>query len=36
MNVFCLGGKVIGSALAGELTETFLATRFGGAERRCQ
>jgi ribose 5-phosphate isomerase B len=24
MNVFCLGGKVIGSALAWELIETFL------------
>jgi ribose 5-phosphate isomerase B len=28
MNVFCLGGKVIGSALAWELVETFLAARF--------
>ena len=27
MNVFCLGGKVIGSALAWELIETFLAAR---------
>ena len=33
MNVFCLGGKVIGSALALELIETFLAVRFSGAER---
>ncbi|MDR3632896.1 MAG: RpiB/LacA/LacB family sugar-phosphate isomerase [Isosphaeraceae bacterium] len=33
MNVFCLGGKVIGSALACELIETFLAARFSGAER---
>jgi RpiB/LacA/LacB family sugar-phosphate isomerase len=33
MNVFCLGGKVIGSALAWELVETFLAARFSGAER---
>jgi ribose 5-phosphate isomerase B len=33
MNVFCLGGKVIGSALAWELVETFLAARFNGAER---
>ena len=31
MNVFCLGGKVIGSALACELIETFLAARFHGA-----
>ncbi|WP_088256647.1 RpiB/LacA/LacB family sugar-phosphate isomerase [Fimbriiglobus ruber] len=33
MNVFCLGGKVIGPALARELIESFLAARFGGAER---
>jgi ribose 5-phosphate isomerase B len=33
MNVFCLGGKVIGSALAWELVETFLSARFSGAER---
>jgi len=33
MNVFCLGGKVIGSALALELIETFLAARFSGAPR---
>jgi ribose 5-phosphate isomerase B len=33
MNVFSLGGKVIGSALAWELIETFLKTRFSGAER---
>ena len=33
MNVFCLGGKVIGSALAWELIETFLVARFSGAER---
>jgi ribose 5-phosphate isomerase B len=33
MNVFCLGGKVIGSSLAWELIETFLAARFTGAER---
>ena len=33
MNVFCLGGKVMGSALAWELIETFLAARFSGAER---
>ena len=33
MNVFCLGGKVIGSALAWELVETFLAARFSGVER---
>ena len=33
INVFCLGGKVIGSALAWELIETFLAARFSGAPR---
>ena len=33
MNVFCLGGKVIGSALARELIETFLAAHFSGAVR---
>jgi ribose 5-phosphate isomerase B len=33
MNVFCLGGKVIGSALAWELIETFLAAQFSGAPR---
>jgi ribose 5-phosphate isomerase B len=33
MNVFCIGGKVIGSALAWELIETFLAARFSGAPR---
>ncbi len=33
MNVFCLGGKVIGSGLARELIETFLASHFSGALR---
>jgi len=33
MNVFSLGGKVIGPALAWELIETFLKARFSGAER---
>jgi ribose 5-phosphate isomerase B len=33
MNVFCLGGNVIGPALAQELIETFLHARFSGAER---
>ena len=33
MNVFCLGGKVIGSALAWELLETFLKANFSGAPR---
>jgi len=33
MNVFCLGQRVIGSALAWELLETFLTTHFSGAPR---
>jgi len=33
MNVFSLGGQVIGAALAWELIETFLNARFSGAER---
>ena len=33
MNMFCLGGKVIGSALALELIRTFLAARFSNAAR---
>ncbi len=33
MNVMCMGGKVIGSALALELVKTFLAANFSGAER---
>jgi ribose 5-phosphate isomerase B len=33
MNVFSLGGKVIGPALAWELIETFLKARFSGAPR---
>jgi ribose 5-phosphate isomerase B len=31
MNVFCLGGKVIGPALAWELIETFRAANYSGA-----
>jgi ribose 5-phosphate isomerase B len=33
MNVFCLGGKVIGSALALELIQVFLTARFSNAPR---
>jgi len=33
MNMICLGGRVIGSALALELARAFLAARFSGAER---
>ncbi len=33
MNVMCLGGRVIGPSLAGELVETFLAAQFQGLDR---
>jgi len=33
MNVLCIGGRVIGSALAREIVETFLAASFSGLER---
>jgi ribose 5-phosphate isomerase RpiB len=33
MNMICLGGLVVGHALAWELVKTFLAARFSGAER---
>lgn len=33
MNVICLGGGVVGPALACELVNTFLAAHFSGAER---
>ena len=33
MNIICLGGRVVGSALAWELVRSFLAARFSGAER---
>jgi ribose 5-phosphate isomerase B len=33
MNVLCLGGRVIGYALAWELVEAFLTARFRGDER---
>lgn len=33
MNVICLGGRVVGFALAWDLTRTFLAARFIGGER---
>ena len=34
MNVFSLGGQVIGPALAWKLVQTFLTARFSGAVRR--
>jgi ribose 5-phosphate isomerase B len=33
LNMICLGGRLIGHELAWELTQTFLAARFKGAER---
>jgi ribose 5-phosphate isomerase B len=33
LNMICLGGQVVGHALAWELVQTFLAARFSGAER---
>jgi ribose 5-phosphate isomerase B len=33
LNMMCLGGRVVGHALAWELVQTFLAARFSGAER---
>jgi ribose 5-phosphate isomerase B len=33
MNAICLGGHVVGNALAWELVGTFLQARFSGAER---
>jgi ribose 5-phosphate isomerase B len=36
LNVICLGGLVVGHALAWELVRTFLAARFSGAERHCR
>lgn len=33
VNVLCLGGRVIGTAIAAELVRVFLAARFSGAER---
>ena len=37
LNMLCLGGLVVGHALAWELVHTFLAARFSGAERhRCR
>jgi ribose 5-phosphate isomerase B len=36
LNMICFGGLLIGHALAWELTQTFLAARFKGAERLCR
>jgi ribose 5-phosphate isomerase B len=36
MNIICIGGRVIGPALAWELVKAFLSARFSGAERHCR
>jgi len=36
LNVICLGGLVVGHAMAWELVQTFLAARFSEAERHCR
>ena len=36
LNMMCLGGLVVGHALAWELVQTFLNARFSGAERHCR
>jgi len=36
LNLICLGGLVVGHALAWELVQTFLAAGFSGAERHCR
>jgi ribose 5-phosphate isomerase B len=33
MNVICLGARVLGPSLAGELIKAFLNARFSGADR---
>jgi ribose 5-phosphate isomerase B len=33
MNILCMGGRVIGYALAEKLVQTFLTARFSGADR---
>ncbi len=36
LNMICLGGRVVGQALAWELVRTFMTARFSGAERHCR
>jgi len=36
MNMICLGGRVVGPALAWELVKTFLAARFSATKRHCR
>jgi ribose 5-phosphate isomerase B len=33
MNILCMGGRVVGSAVALDLVDTFLAAEFSGAGR---
>ena len=33
MNIICMGGRTVGSAVAWDLVETFLASKFSQAER---
>jgi ribose 5-phosphate isomerase B len=35
-NVLCLGARIIGVEVAGELVKTFLGARFSGAERHAR
>ena len=36
MNVLCMGGRVVGPAVARDLVETFLTAQFSHAERHCR
>jgi ribose 5-phosphate isomerase B len=36
LNMLCLGGLVVGHALAWDLVQTFLAAKFSRAERHCR
>jgi ribose 5-phosphate isomerase B len=36
LNVLCLGSRIIGPALAFEITEAFLKARFSGEERHAR
>jgi ribose 5-phosphate isomerase B len=33
MNIICMGGRTVGSSVAWDLVQTFLAAKFGNAER---
>jgi ribose 5-phosphate isomerase B len=33
MNILCMGGRIVGPAVARDLVDTFLAAEFSGAER---